>query len=622
MKTRLTITILLTLFALLTQFSHAGTATWKGSRASKDWNTATNWNPATVPNGPLDVAKFMKAQWQTLSVSGDIEVNQIRYLEPAGYTITINAPAVVTLSGPGIQNLSTTTQTLITSVDALGNAATLQFTNTATASDGTVFINNGGIVSGAGGGATKFFNSSTGSVPGGDVMTNNGGGVSGASGGQTEFFDTSTAYKATLNNNPGAVDGASGGVTQFYDSSSASYSSLYFVTANNNGGTVSGAGGGATQFFNNATAGNATFTNSGAAIAGNAGGGFVQFFDTSTAGSGVFTTGGGLVSGAFSAFIQFFGDATGGAGTFTNSGGIASGAGGGLLEFHDTSSAGSGIYINQDTTVAGAGGGDLRFFDSSDGGTARIEVFGLGDLDISSHSAGVVTIGSIEGSGRVFLGGNSLSVGSNNLSTTLSGVIQDGGIAGGTRGSLSKIGTGTLTLARANTYTGRTTVSSGSLVVSNVAGSATGPGSVKVTASTLGGTGIMNGPVTMGASTGAAAVLAPGISGPGVLTIKKALTFAATGSYACELDSNAVTADQVLAQGVVVSNGALISFVDLGAGTLSPGTTFTIISNTSATPIAGVFSNLPDSSSVTVGSNTYLISYEGGTGNDLTLTVQ
>lgn len=47
---------------------------------------------------------------------------------------------------------------------------------------------------------------------------------------------------------------------------------------------------------------------------------------------------------------------------------------------------------------------------------------------ISSHNAPGVTIGSIEGSGcLVFLGANILTVGSNNISTTFSGVIQDSG---------------------------------------------------------------------------------------------------------------------------------------------------------------------------------------------------
>ena len=51
------------------------------------------------------------------------------------------------------------------------------------------------------------------------------------------------------------------------------------------------------------------------------------------------------------------------------------------------------------------------------------------------------------------------------------------------------------------------------------------------------------------------------------------------------------------------------------------GTTFTIINNTAATRTKGTFSNLPDGSMITIGSNTFQASYEGGDGNDLTLTV-
>jgi hypothetical protein len=59
----------------------------------------------------------------------------------------------------------------------------------------------------------------------------------------------------------------------------------------------------------------------------------------------------------------------------------------------------------------------------------------------------------------------------------------------------------------------------------------------------------------------------------------------------------------------------------VAAGLFRAGTEFTIINNTAATEINGAFDNLPDGSTLIIGSNTYEVSYEGGDGNDLTLTV-
>ena len=56
-------------------------------------------------------------------------------------------------------------------------------------------------------------------------------------------------------------------------------------------------------------------------------------------------------------------------------------------------------------------------------------------------------------------------------------------------------------------------------------------------------------------------------------------------------------------------------------GSLTQGTVLTVISNTSANPISGAFSNLADGAIVTVNGNNLQASYTGGDGNDLTLTV-
>ena len=96
-----------------------------------------------------------------------------------------------------------------------------------------------------------------------------------------------------------------------------------------------------------------------------------------------------------------------------------------------------------------------------------------------------MTVGSIEGTGNIFLGHRNLTVGSNNLSTVFSGIIQDGGVNSGIGGSLTKIGTGKLTSTGANLYSGGTIIRSGRLLVNNTSGSGTGTGPVLLTAGRL-----------------------------------------------------------------------------------------------------------------------------------------
>ena len=77
----------------------------------------------------------------------------------------------------------------------------------------------------------------------------------------------------------------------------------------------------------------------------------------------------------------------------------------------------------------------------------------------------------------------------------------------------------------------------------------------------------------------------------------------------------------MIAKGVTIESGAQFDFQQIGNSGLSSGSVFTVISNTSVIPITGTFANLPDNSTFTVGRNNYQVSYEGGDGNDLTLTV-
>jgi autotransporter-associated beta strand protein len=368
-------------------------------------------------------------------------------------------------------------------------------------------------------------------------------------------------------------------------------------------------------FDGDSTAGNGTFTNPG----------FIQFGevpgDASTAGNGTFTNPGSASSTIGGGLIVFhFG--TAGDATFINDGATASDGIAGETLFQDTGDAGNAILIANGGT-GGGDGGSIQFATASTGGTARVEVFGNGTLDISQHDSPGVTTGSIEGDGLVFLGGVNLTVGTNNLSTTFSGLMQDGGFSGGTGGSLTKAGKGKLTLSNASNYTGGTTVTKGTLLVRNTTGSATGTGAVQVNAGTLGGTGKITGAVTVGTGTTSGAILLAGNSAtkPGTLTINSALTFNSLSTYKCVLSRTTVKASQVVGLGVTIKSGVPFTFLDIGTGTLATGTVFTVINNTSASPITGTFSNLASGSVFTSNGNNFQASYTGGTGNDLTLTV-
>jgi autotransporter-associated beta strand protein len=125
----------------------------------------------------------------------------------------------------------------------------------------------------------------------------------------------------------------------------------------------------------------------------------------------------------------------------------------GVTAFFNSSTAGTATLI--------ADGGLIHFENSADGQMARVELTNGGVLDVASlRGTGAMSIGSLEGdsAGSVKLGPTQLSVGGNGLSTTFDGLIYQ-------RGSLVKVGNETLTLTGANTYSGGTTVTGGSLIV-------------------------------------------------------------------------------------------------------------------------------------------------------------
>ena len=147
----------------------------------------------------------------------------------------------------------------------------------------------------------------------------------------------------------------------------------------------------------------------------------------------------------------------------------------GKVFFNDTATAGS-------AAVTGGSGSTLYFAGSAQGGNAAFHQ-AIGSIFDISRSANGVTVGSVDGGGDLYLGGKNLGLGINNADMALSGTLQDGGVNGGTGGSLTKLGSGALTLSGTNTYTGGTVLQDGRLVAASVG--ALGSGGVTLNGGSL-----------------------------------------------------------------------------------------------------------------------------------------
>ncbi len=299
-------------------------------------------------------------------------------------------------------------------------------------------------------------------------------------------------------------------------------------------------------------------------------------------GSGTMTLTGGFTSSGKTPFIR-------GAGTIVVSGPINLGSGGitrtdaGTLILTDPANAFTGGLNILDGTISAdsfadsgvacpIGAGSAISIGQSNGTTGRLRY--TGSIDESCNrtvtivsQAGKTNGGIIENATAdttLTLSGN-INVSSATLTPSLQLTGAGNGVLSGVINGAMKVtvnGAGTWALAGANTYTGVTTVSSGTLLVngSTAAGSA-----VTVSAgATLGGTGTVYGAVSVAAG----GTLAAGVGGVGTLSLADA------GAAALTLNGNTITSevtavagvcDTIDIDGTLVLNGAntiTLSFPD------------------------------------------------------------
>ncbi|MCS3897205.1 autotransporter-associated beta strand protein [Bradyrhizobium japonicum USDA 38] len=444
-------------------------------------------------------------------------------------------------------------------------SSTINFHDTSTAGSATITNVSPGFL--------NFLNSST---AGNATITNSG---------SIDFWNSSSAGSATIDNL---------GSIAFFDSASAGSAHItgggigFLNTSTAGNATIINSSGGV-SFVNSSTAGNATIVNNLYQSVG--------FHDSSTAGSATITNNGSM---------QFSNQATGGHATITNASTIwfvdtstadnATIVNYGSTSFRDTSTAGSATitnnlwltFTNQATAGSAAitNSSNVLFSGTTNAGNAQLINSTSGAVVDFSSTSGAngdhkLTAGSLAGSGTFSLGGNQLTVGSNDLSTNVTGVIADGGSAGGTGASLVKVGTGRLTLSGVNTYTGATTVDGGALAVN---GDITASSGITVNSGgILGGTGIVGN--TTIASGGA---LAPGNS-IGTLTVSGNLTFSAGSFYTVEVSTTA--ADRTNVSGTATLTGATVQAVAIPGRFRSE--TYTILTATGG--LSGTFAGITGS---------------------------
>ena len=303
----------------------------------------------------------------------------------------------------------------------------------------------------------------------------------------------------------------------------------------------------------------------------------------------------------------------------------------GTIKFNNSSTAGNAtilgnssgrnfIYFNGNSTAGNAAivpgsGNVVAFTGNSTAGNAQIFAEGgVVDFSLSTGPLGnkMLSAGSIEdfGAGTFYLGANQLTVGSNNLSTSVGGVISDCGPGGtsclnayATGGSLIKVGSGTLTLSGINTYTGPTTVNGGTLEVDgSIASSSL---TTADSGATLAGIGIVG-----TANIASGGILAPGSNGIGTLTVQGNLAIANGAIYQIAVSPTAASLVNVM--GTANLSGGTVQVLAQN-GTYAPSHTYTILTATDG--VTGTFAGVTNDLALLLASG---LTYDA---NDVYLTL-
>lgn len=317
-----------------------------------------------------------------------------------------------------------------------------------------------------------------------------------------------------------------------------------------------------------------------------------------------------LVLGGSNSFVGL----TINAGALLASNSAALGATAGTVFVHNTGQLrlGNGVTNSNPIQFEGATAGTVHLLNT--GGTNRVNgLVGLmgGGFDYGiSAAAGRLTLAGGVAFTDVFASTRNVHL-SGDGEGMVSGAIQNG--SGSAIVAVAKEGNGQWTLAGTNSYTGATTVSAGTLLLNGTSVSA-----VTVSGGILGGSGVISNKVTISVGTNA-----PG-SPVGTFTVASNYLLSAGGTLKIKINGTNVGSDfsQVASRG---GNSATVTLAGALSVVAVPGlptnTVFTIIDNDGTDAVSGTFSGLANNATFFQSGYTWRISYVGGTGNDVTLTI-
>jgi hypothetical protein len=234
------------------------------------------------------------------------------------------------------------------------------------------------------------------------------------------------------------------------------------------------------------------------------------------------------------------------------------------------------------------GGGDC-YGSNTVSRQARLSIYGAGSVYFICAAP---SVGSLSGSGNLYLSNTVLSVGGDGSSAIYAGLVSQSPAA--STGSIAKVGSGTFTFKGFSTAVGTNLVNGGTLVVD---GTLAGP--VSVATGTLAGAGNV-GAVTLASG----AALNPGASGGSSLgTLTASGLTLSSGATVNVTIASATSYDQLVVNGPVSLGGATLqaSFLYKPAST----DVFYIVLNGSTNLTTGTFGGMAEGKRVALGGGYY-----------------